>query len=98
MGYIFKTNKFQIQEIKDFQTISIGDIQITAFSANHCDFYFGYYMKSNNKSVVYNPDFGKLQTEVEFIDIDYLVCDGGAFLGYSFHGDIKDFKKKCVKK
>jgi phosphoribosyl 1,2-cyclic phosphodiesterase len=86
MGYIMKDDSMNIIEIDDGDKITIGDIDVTPFIAEHSIGYLGYLIESNGDSVVYHPDYGQLRTEIRFNDINTLVTDGSSALGYDIHG------------
>ncbi len=92
MDYIMKDKSFNISTINDNNTITINNLNITPFIAEHSIDYMGYIIHNENKSVVYHPDYGKLNTQVNFENIDYLVTDGSSLLGYDIHGTKKEFQ------
>lgn len=92
IGYIMNNNAINIKEVKDSEEIIIDNVKITPFIAEHSFGYMGYMIKDENKCVVYHPDYGRLNTEVKFDSIDYLVMDGSSYLGYNIHGTLSEFE------
>ncbi len=93
LGYIMNNDSINIITVEDAETISIGNIKITPFIAEHSIGYMGYHIENDNKSVVYHPDYGKLRTKHKFKNIDYFIVDGSSALGYDIHGTKKELQK-----
>jgi len=85
MNYVINNDNMEFRIIKDSEKIFIDNLKITPFKTNHTDGYLGYKIESDNKCVVYHPDYGKLDTNVEFNNVDTLVVDGGAAVGMEIH-------------
>lgn len=92
-GYIFATDNISRNPISDGDSVVIGDMKVTAFNADHTSDFVGYIIESDEKKVVYFPDYGELNTTVEFGHVDALVFDGGAFFSYEVHGKLDQFEE-----
>ncbi len=93
MGYLMNGDGFNANWMDDNDSVTIGDVTVTAFVSEHCLTYIGFLIESPESTVVYHPDFGVLRTTVDFPDVDMLVMDGSSFLGYDIHGTQEQFKR-----
>lgn len=91
-NYVFGTDNITKNSISDGESVTIDGIKITAFNTNHTSDFLGYVIESDGDRVVYFPDYGEIDTDVDFGHVDALVFDGGAFFSYEVHGDLDQFK------
>lgn len=91
IGYAVDSEGFRLNTIEDNDEISVGNLTVTPFIAEHCHGYLGFKISDGDRTIVYHPDHGTIRTEVEFEDVDVLVYDASAFLGYEVHGTQEDF-------
>lgn len=93
IGYAIKSDGFDVTIVEDGDSINIDGLCVRPFIAEHCRGYLGFKISDEEKTVVYHPDFGTIRTDVEFGDVDVLVHDAGALLGYEVHGSKNEFEK-----
>lgn len=93
MSYIFERDNMNIVEVSDTQSIDVGNLEIIPFIAEHCLGYLGYVIKTEDRKIVYHPDYGKLRTDVKFDNVDTLITDVSSILGYNIHGTEEQFNE-----
>lgn len=91
IAYAVCSDGFSINIIDDNESVRLQGIEVTPFITEHCHGYIGFKIRDGDRTIVYNPDHGTIRTDVEFEDVNDLVYDGSAILGYEVHGDKDDF-------
>jgi phosphoribosyl 1,2-cyclic phosphate phosphodiesterase len=95
--YIIDSDMISVNVVGDSDTVKLESLEITPIIAEHTRGYLGFKIYGSDDSVVYIPDYGRLNTSVEFDDTDILVGDGGTILGYKIHGVEKDMARMMEK-
>lgn len=90
IGYAMKSSKF-CTTITEEDSVEVSDFRIRSFITEHSRGYIGFLIEHDDKKIVYNPDHGKIRSEIAFKDIDVLVYDASAILGYEVHGSKSSF-------
>lgn len=91
LEYITDSPNILFEVINDSARVVLGDIEVQSFSAHHAEGYLGFKISHNDRTVVYHPDYGNIDTDVEFEEVDDLIYDGSALLGYEVHGTKQEF-------
>ena len=91
IGYAMNDHGFNIYTTEE-DTFSVGDIKIRSFITEHTRGYVGFILEHNGHKLVYNPDHGTTRTSTTFEDVDVLVYDASALIGYEVHGKKAQFE------
>lgn len=90
IAYAMKGSNLQVT-ITEGNTIDISDFHIRSFITEHSRGYIGFMIDYEDNRLVYNPDHGKIRSDLDFEDVDVLVYDASAILGYEVHGTKNSF-------
>lgn len=91
IGYAMNNHGFNVHTTEE-DYFSIGDVQVKSFITEHTRGYVGFMLEHDGDKLVYNPDHGVTRTDTKFEDVDVLVYDASALIGYEVHGSRDQFQ------
>lgn len=90
VAYAMNNHGFNVQTTEGDGFVA-GNVKVSSFITEHTRGYVGFVLEHNDQKLVYNPDHGVPRTDEEFEDVDVLVYDASALIGYEVHGDKNQF-------